>query len=88
MDNAGKLVSHEVQAFCASHGIHLVPVPAYRYTLNGVAERFFDTLFCMIRAMVESSLMPGFIWNYAPQHACHLLNDCPRGPAWQTPKFK
>ena len=32
--------------------------------------------------------MQGFIWNYAAQHACHLLNDCPWGPAWQTPNFK
>ena len=47
MDNAGELVSHEVQAYCATNGIHL------------------DTLFCMIRAMIEASRMPGFLWNKA-----------------------
>ena len=58
-NNAGKLVSHEVHEFCASHGIQLIPVPAYRH------ERFFDTLYCMIRSMIETSHLPGFIWNYA-----------------------
>ena len=40
MDYAGKLVPREVQAFCADHGIHLVPVPAYRHALNGLQSGF------------------------------------------------
>jgi hypothetical protein len=35
IDNAGELTSHEVQAYCAVNGIHLVPVPAYRHAFNG-----------------------------------------------------
>ena len=88
MDNGGELVSHEVHEFCASHCIHLVPVPAYRHAWNGVAERFSDTLFCMIHSMIETSHLPGFIRNYAAQHACRLFNDCPKYPTWQTPSFK
>ena len=60
MDNAGELVSHEVHEFCATHGIHLVPVSAYLHAWSRVAERFFDTLFCMIRSMIETSHLPGF----------------------------
>ena len=44
--NAGEIVSHEKQEYCANNGIHLVPVPAYRHTFIGVAERYFSTLFC------------------------------------------
>ena len=66
----------------------MVPIPAYRHAWNGVAERFFDTLFCMLRAMIETSQLPGFLWNYAAHHACDLLNSCPKQPSWQTPTFK
>ena len=89
LDNAGILMSREVQNYCHDYGIHLVPVPTYRHAWNGVAEKFFDTLFCMIRAIIiESSRLPGFLWNYAAYHACRLLNNCPRHPSWQTPTFK
>ena len=80
--NAGELMSHEVQHYCTDHGIHLVPIPAYRQAWNGVAERFFDTLFCMVRAMIETSQLPGFLWNYAAHHPCDLLNSCPKPPSW------
>ena len=45
--------------------IHLLPVPAYRHAWNAVAERFFDTLFYMIRSMIEALHLPGYIGNYA-----------------------
>ena len=82
IDNAGDLVSHEVQHYCADYGIHL---PA---CMDGVAERFFDTLLCMIRSIIEALHLPGFIWNYAVHHACHLLNNCPKYPSRHTPSFK
>jgi hypothetical protein len=88
IDNAGELTSHEVQSYCAVNGIHLVPVPAYRHALNGVAEKFFDTLLNMIRAMLESAHMPGYLWNYAARHSCQLIGDGPKAPDWTTPNFK
>ena len=48
------LVSHEVQHFCADHGIHLVPFLAYYR--HALAERFLDTWFCMIRSLVQRRL--------------------------------
>jgi hypothetical protein len=89
IDNAGgELTSHEVQAYCATNGIHLVPVPAYRHAFNGVAEKFFDSLLCMIRCMLESTHMPTFLWNYAARHACRLIGVCPKAPDWTTPDWK
>jgi hypothetical protein len=82
IDNAGELTSHEVQAYCATNGIHLVPVPAYRHAFDGVAEKFFHTLLCMIRCMLESTHMPTFLWNYAARHACRLIGVCPKAPDW------
>jgi hypothetical protein len=88
IDNAGELTSHEVQAYCADNGIHLVPVPAYRHAFNGVAKKFFDTLLGMIRYMLESTRMPTYLWNYAAKHACRLIGVGPKAPDWTTPDGK
>jgi hypothetical protein len=88
IDNAGELTSYEVQAYCATNGIHLVPVPAYRHAFNGVTEKFFDTLLCMIRCMIESTHMPAFLWSHAARHACRLIGACPKAPDWKTPDWK
>jgi hypothetical protein len=88
IDNAGELTSHEVQAYCATNGIHLMPVPAYRHAFNEVAEKFFDTLLCMIRCMLESTHMPAFLWSHAARHACRLIGACPKVPDWTTPDWK
>jgi hypothetical protein len=88
IDNAGEMTSHEVQVYCAVNGIHLVPVPAYRHAFHGVAEKFFDTLLCMIRCMLESTHMPAFLWSHAARHTCRLIGACPKAPDWTTPDWK
>jgi hypothetical protein len=70
------------------NGIHLVPVLAYRHAFNGVAEKFFDTLLCMIRCMLASTHMPAFLWSHAARHACRLIGACPKAPDWTTPDWK
>jgi hypothetical protein len=88
IDNAGELTSHEVQAYCAVNGIHLKAVPAYRHAFNGVAEKFFDTLLCMIRCMLESTHMPAFLWSHAARHAYRLIDACPKAPDCTTPDWR
>jgi hypothetical protein len=60
----------------------------YRQEFNGVAEKFLDTLLCMIRCMLESTHMPSFLWSHAARHACRLIGACPKAPDWTIPDWK
>jgi hypothetical protein len=83
IDNAGELTSHEVQAYCAENGIHLVPPRIQRggrEVLRHAAVH--DPLHAGVHAHAT------FLWNHAARHACRLIGVCPKAPDWTTPDWK
>jgi hypothetical protein len=76
-DNGREYDSTLLTNFCAEQGIqHQFTVP-YSPQQNGIAERYFGTLFSMVRSMLDSSGLPHAYWGEAVLYAAFLKNRLP-----------
>jgi hypothetical protein len=87
-DNAGETTSLEFQLYCINNSIRYAMIPAYRHQYNGVVERFFQTIWNMTLAMLETSCLPTYLWGYALMYALMIWNAVPRGPDMLSNNFR
>jgi transposase InsO family protein len=78
-DNAPELCSKTADRFFLSLGINHTTPPAYEHHAVGKAERLWDSLKTLARAMMLHSGIPLEFWEYALKHAT-LIYNCTAPP--------
>lgn len=85
-DQGGEYSSRAFADFCLEHGIVHHRVAAYSPELNGVAERYNQTIQSMIRSLLIDSGLPLAFWVDALYVAVHVCNRLPSAAVkYRTP---
>ena len=68
------------ESFCAAlreHRVHLQLTAPHSSFMNPVVERMNQTVMGMVRCSMEEFALPRFLWPYAFEFNCDLVNDVP-----------
>lgn len=73
-DNGGEYRSRDLMNFCKEKGIQLQYTPPYSPQVNGVAERFNQTVLNKARSMITQSKLSKKFWEEAVLTAAYIMN--------------
>ena len=76
-DNAGEYASGMFTSMLREEGVQHKTSAPYVSEDNGLAERQMRQLADLARCMMAFAKTPKFLWNYAMEHACYVLNRMP-----------
>ncbi len=76
-DHGGEYVSHELQDLLKENGILFKSTPRNTPELNGMAERYHQSLLNVVRCMLSQSGLPKIFWVEAITLAAYILNRIP-----------
>ena len=73
-DCSKEFMNETLSTWCAKQGIDVQLTASYSPAQNGIAEQMNHTLVELAWAMLASSKLPKFLWEYAIEHAAYLCN--------------
>ena len=71
------LHSKDMVSFLASRNVQSRASPPHTHERNGIVERTIQSLFDMVRSLLQNGNLEKKFWNVALQHAVYLRNRCP-----------
>lgn len=88
-DNGGEYFSNRMKEYCRSHGIKQTMGPPHTPQLNGLAERYNQTLLDRLKPSLMNSTLNREYWSDALSYAVWTTNRSPtRTKAGQKTPFK
>lgn len=84
-DNGGEFICNNLKDWCEKKGIILDYTIPYCPQLNGKAERMNKTLGRRVRALLNDSELPQYMWGEAVYTAAYLINRSPTSTVSKLP---
>ena len=76
-DSESVLLGSDMKALLTARNITMRASPPYTHERNGIAERAIQTLFNVVRSLLQQSGLSERFWPVALQHATYLRNVLP-----------
>ena len=76
-DNRKGEFGAEFQSYLQEEGIQIEPCPAYKHSMNGVAERIIGLIDKLVRSILYQAKASHRLWDYTTEHAVWLRNRLP-----------
>ena len=87
-DHGGEFTSLELQEYLSENGVQFRSTPRHTPQLNGLSERYNQTILNMLRSVLKQAGLPHGFWNEAFRHVLFLLNRIPPSNNPETTPFE